>query len=41
MQSTLKSKKEMSGNSCGSQSYCIYEMLFIRSPIFSMDAAEM
>jgi hypothetical protein len=40
MQSTLKSEKEISGNSCGSQSYCIYEMLFIRSPVVSTEAAE-
>jgi len=40
MQSTLKSKKEISGNGCGSRSYCIYEMLFIRSPVVYTEAAE-
>jgi hypothetical protein len=41
MQSTLESKKEISVfNSCGSQSYGIYEMLFIRSPVVNTEAAE-
>jgi hypothetical protein len=41
MQSTIESKKVIFGNSCGSQSYFIYEMPFIRSPVVSMEAAEL
>ena len=40
MQRTFESKEEISGNSCGSQSYCIYEVLFIRSPVVNTEAAE-
>ena len=36
----LKSKKEIYGNICGSQSYCIYEMLFIRRPVVNTEAGE-
>ena len=39
MQRTFESKEEISGNSCGSQSYCIYEVLFIRSPVVNTEAA--
>jgi len=40
MQRTLKSKKEISGNICGSESYCIYEMVCIISPVVNAEAAE-
>jgi len=40
MQRTFEGKKEISGSSCGSQSYCIYDTLFIRSPVINKEAAE-
>jgi len=37
----LQNKRKKTGNNCVSESYRIYEMLCIRSPVVSVEAAEL